>query len=207
MRYFTYSNNCIPYHPTLYFYNSLKNENLIINQTMQENIKICEKLKNLKTDEFELIKKKLNLSYQINAIFKNGRAFIISPHLVKDEDVILGDPTNLIRNISHPNNIITCFKFVQTFFINFEMELFRYDPQNGLIVDKNYLNLKDYLIKNADGFKPEVKDSFLKLLEFYEKNKPFLNEHKLSFLELLNKADVEVNVKNFFLKIIENSDT
>ena len=205
MRYFTYNNKYIKFHPSIYFNNYDTNQNLVLNQTTKKNLEILEKFNNIKKNEYYTEKKKLELKLELNRIFEEGRAYMVMPHLVDEEDVILGDPEQLIKNLNKTENIVTKFKFIQSFFVYFEFELYKHHPSKGLVKDKDYLTIKEYLKKNIDGFGEKTKENLEKLLEFNEKNERFLKNNNLSFLELLNKADINVEVKNYFLKIIENN--
>lgn len=203
MRYFTYNNSYIPFHPTLSFRNNLDNMFFIVNQSTQNSIKVLEDYNNYKKNEIISYVKKKELELKTQAILKDKNAYLVMPHLVDEESVILGDPTQLIRELNNKKKFITKFSFIQSFFINLELELFKYDSKTGLLVDKNYKTVKKYLILNHQNFDNNINNEFLKLIEFHEKNKDFLFNNRISFIEILNKANFDVDVKNYFLKIIE----
>jgi hypothetical protein len=60
----------------------------------------------------------------------------------------------------------------------------------------------EFYKKNFEFFDDNVKLGFEKLINFYVKNKDFFDTQNDLFLFLLNSAEIDLNVKNFFLDII-----
>jgi hypothetical protein len=83
-----------------------------------------------------------------------------------------------------------------------EIELFRYDPKNKILTDCGYLKVRDYILHNFDDFDNNTKRGLEDLIKFYEKNKIFFENERLPFITLLYKAEINDNIRDFFINII-----
>lgn len=74
------------------------------------------------------------------------------------------------------------------------------DGERGLLEDRNYKNVRDFLENNYNNFSFDVQKGIENIVDFYDSNKKtFLdNKNKLDFLKCLELAEIDVEVKNFF---------
>ena len=91
---------------------------------------------------------------------------------------------------------------MQSFLLSMDIHLFKYDPNNKLLTDIGYIKVKTYIIDNFNLFDDSTKKGFEDLIIFYEKNKNFFENERLPFITLLYKAEINENIKKYFLDIL-----
>lgn len=186
-------------HPTGVLYkkdNSEDTKILAINETTQEKLKY----------NFNLYK---DLNIKSKPFFekptKKEIAYKTTVYEVEKELLKLKNNNYINNEFEKPENKIKKLIFIQGFFLNLNSEMFKFDINNKLIIDKKYLNLQDYFEKNIEKFDDNKKKAIEKMLEFYNKNKDNFKNENDNFLNLINKSTIDKETKEFFLKIINKS--
>lgn len=195
MKYLGYNNKYLPYHPAIYFKN--KNEYLVINQTTKKYLDIINNNEN-----YNQHKTKKELDHVVKALYKKSDAYIVPPHVIDKKYTEIGDSTTLINILNNPINLIKKFNFVQSVLLSMEMVLFKFDPNNKILIDVSYLKVKTYILNNFNNFDNNTKKGLEDLIKFYEKNKNFFENERLPFITLLYKAEINENIRKYFLEII-----
>lgn len=195
MRYLGEGNKYLPHHPSIFFKN--KNEYLVINQTTKKWLDILKE-----KEGYHEYKTKKELDHIVTALYKKSDAYIVPPHIIDKKYVDIGDSSKLVNTLNNPINLVKKFNFVQAFLIDLDTKLFQYDPVNKILTDSSYIKLKTYIINNFSSFDDSTKKGLEDLMKFYEKNKNFFENERLPFIALLYKAEINDNIKNYFIEII-----
>lgn len=192
-------------HPTLLYetvdtYNSNEPAYFSINQSTKKYLEIGEEIKK----DF-LIKNKIENEIEMKGILnKEVTAYVTAPYLVHKNIAEFVGSEKLIKNWGKHENWIKQFNMVQTFLLNLDNKMLKINKNHGIIIDKNYKNVRDYIEKNYLWFNKNTQMGLENVINFYDKNKSvfMLNNNRLDFKKCLLLAEVDPEVKNLFKTII-----